>query len=42
MDLPNPNLQQREQIKYATLAADLAEALRGAILSRFPDLLQKL
>ena len=25
----NPSLQQREQIKYATLAADLAEALRG-------------
>ena len=23
----NPNLQQREQIKYATLAADMAEAL---------------
>ena len=25
----NPSLQQREQIKYATLAEDLAEALRG-------------
>jgi len=25
----NPRLQQQEQIKYATLAADLAEALRG-------------
>jgi AcrR family transcriptional regulator len=25
----NPRLQQREQIKYATLAEDLAEALRG-------------
>jgi AcrR family transcriptional regulator len=25
----NPSLQEREQIKYATLAADLAEALRG-------------
>ena len=25
----NPGLQQREQIKYASLAADLAEALRG-------------
>ena len=25
----NPSLQQREQIKYATLAADLAQALRG-------------
>ena len=25
----NPSLQEREQIKYASLAADLAEALRG-------------
>ena len=25
----NPSLQQREQIKYATLAADMAQALRG-------------
>jgi AcrR family transcriptional regulator len=25
----NPSLQQREQIKYATIAADLADALRG-------------
>lgn len=25
----NPSLQQREQIKYAALAADLAEVLRG-------------
>jgi hypothetical protein len=25
----NPSLQEREQIKYADLAADLAEALRG-------------
>jgi AcrR family transcriptional regulator len=25
----NPGLQEREQIKYAALAADLAEALRG-------------
>ena len=25
----NPGLQQREQIKYATLAADMADALRG-------------